>query len=42
LRKPEFIKEVAMAIITPNNKTLLIGCGLFLSECIVIVEETGE
>ena len=39
-RKPIFLNEIEMAKITSKDKTLLIGCGIFPSETIIIAEKT--
>jgi protein-L-isoaspartate O-methyltransferase len=40
-REPVFINEIKMAKVTKNDKVLLIGCGMFPSETITIVKQTG-
>jgi len=40
-RKPVFIKEIKMTNITKNDKILLIGCGIFPTETIIIAQETN-
>jgi len=39
-RKPVFLNEIKMANITKNDKVLIIGCGIFPSEGMLIAEET--
>jgi SAM-dependent methyltransferase len=40
-RKPVFLNEIKMANITKKDKVLLIGCGIFPSETMLIAEQTG-
>lgn len=40
-RKTVFLNEIKMANITKNDKVLLIGCGIFPSESMLIAEQTG-
>jgi len=40
-RQPVFINEIKMSKITSKDKVLLIGCGIFPSETIVIAQETN-
>ncbi len=40
-REPVFLNEIKMAKVSSKDKVLLIGCGIFPSETIVIAEKTG-
>ena len=40
-RTTVFLNEIKMANITKNDKVLLIGCGIFPSESMLIAERTG-
>ncbi len=40
-RRPVFLNEIKMANIKKNDKVLLIGCGIFPSETMLIAEQTG-
>jgi len=40
-RKPVFLNEIAMAGISRNDTVLLIGCGVFPSETVLIAEVSG-
>jgi ubiquinone/menaquinone biosynthesis C-methylase UbiE len=40
-RRPVFLNEIKMAKINKKDKVLLIGCGIFPSETILIAEQTG-
>lgn len=39
-RKPVFLKEIKLANVTKNDKVLLIGCGIFPSESMLIADQT--
>ena len=39
-RKPVFLNEIKIANITENDKVLLIGCGIFPSESMLIANQT--
>jgi len=39
-RKPVFLEEIKMADITDKDNVLLIGCGVFPTETMIIAEET--
>jgi SAM-dependent methyltransferase len=39
-RKPVFLKEIKLANVTKNDKVLLIGCGIFPSESMLIANQT--
>ena len=39
-RKPVFLDEINLASITKKDKVLLIGCGIFPSETVIIAEAT--
>ena len=40
-RRPVFLNEIKMTNIKKNDKVLLIGCGIFPSETMLIAEQTG-
>ena len=40
-RRPVFLNEIKMAGIKKNDRVLLIGCGIFPSETMLIAEESG-
>jgi ubiquinone/menaquinone biosynthesis C-methylase UbiE len=40
-RRPVFLNEIKMASIKKNDKVLLIGCGIFPSETMLIAEQSG-
>ena len=40
-RRPVFLNEIKMANIKKKDKVLLIGCGIFPSETMLIAEQTG-
>ena len=39
-RKPVFLNEIKLANIVENDKVLLIGCGIFPSEAMLIADQT--
>jgi len=39
-RKPVFLNEIKIANVTENDKVLLIGCGIFPSEAMLIADQT--
>ena len=39
-RKPVFLNEIKLANVTKKDKVLLIGCGIFPSESMIIAEDT--
>jgi len=39
-RKPVFLNEIKLANVTENDKVLLIGCGIFPSEAMLIADKT--